>query len=237
MNKNRGVTIFIPVYNEESVIVENTNQLINFIDDYSIDYEIMIVSNGSTDKTIELGEILSSSNNRIKFVHIDKKGVGLAFKKGIELAEFDKIITVDIDLSINIEFIINAYLLLDDFDIVIGSKITGNQKRSWMRKFASNLFINCAKMLLKISFHDYSIGAKGYNKELALKYIDNIDDETFYVVKLIYFAYQEGKKIKEIPVECIDLRESRFNLLYEGFYKFSNLFFLWGIKNFLGKKY
>jgi hypothetical protein len=54
-----------------------------------------------------------------------------------------------------------------------------------------------------------------------------MDDQTFYVVQLVYWARRDGKRLREIPVACMDLRESRFNLIHEGLYKFGNLFWLW----------
>ncbi|MDZ7695548.1 MAG: hypothetical protein U5R49_01015 [Deltaproteobacteria bacterium] len=111
--------------------------------------------------------------------------------------------------------------------MVIGSKITGSQKRSWIRRLASAAFIRLATILLRIDFHDYSIAAKGYRKPLAAKYLSEMDDKTFYVVQVVYWARRKGKKLTEIPVECTDMRESRFNLIHEGVYKFGNLFRLW----------
>ena len=112
--------------------------------------------------------------------------------------------------------------------MVIGSKITGEQERSWSRKAASNLFIQLAGRLLQIRYHDYSIAAKAYRKDLVERYLEHIDDHTFYVVEIVYRALKDGKNLVEIPVQCKDLRGSRFNLIHEGFYKFGNLFWLWG---------
>jgi len=143
------------------------------------------------------------------------------------MAAHDRIITVDMDLSISLEFIPEALGLLDHSDMVIGSKITGEQQRSWSRKAASNLFIRLAGRLLSINYHDYSIAAKGYRKDLVRRYFEHIDDHTFYVVEIVHRASRDGFRILEIPVNCLDMRESRFNLLNEGVYKFGNLFRLW----------
>ena len=224
---NPGLTVFMPVYNEEDLLIPNTARLVKFIDRCKIPYEIIIASNGSTDKTVELAGRLCRDNPNIRFFHLPAKGVGAAFRKGVKIAAYDRIVTVDMDLSINLDFIDRAYRLLDRYDIVIGSKITGSQKRSWLRKTASNTFISLAKLLIRIDFHDYSIAAKGYKKEVVEKYLSCIDDKTFYVVKIVCRACHDGGRLVEIPVQCIDTRESRFNLVHEGLYKFGNLFLLW----------
>jgi glycosyltransferase involved in cell wall biosynthesis len=227
MKIKEGLTVFIPVYNEESLLQTNTMRLVRLMSDLDIPYEILIGSNGSVDRTVAVVSGLSREYAELSWFHLPEKGVGAAFAEAVKRARYDRIVTVDMDLSIDLNFIEKSYHLLDDHDMVIGSKITGDQLRSWIRCTASNLFIQLAKRLLHLDFHDYSIAAKAYRKELALKYLDCVDRHTFYVVNIVFRAGRNGGKLTEIPVSCVDLRESRFNLLHEGFYKFGNLFRLY----------
>ncbi len=227
MISKSGVTIFIPVYNEQDLLMKNTVHLLAFLDSLDLPYEVIIGSNGSNDSTVNLLEELSRRYDSVRFFHLASRGVGRAFREGIRMAAYDRIITVDMDLSISLDFIPAAYRLLDHSDMVIGSKITGEQQRSWSRKMASNLFIRLARRLLRIDFHDYSIAAKGYRKNLLKRYFHHIDNDTFYVVAIAARAFQDGHRLQEIPVTCTDMRESRFNLVHEGIYKFGNLFRLW----------
>ena len=222
-----GLTIFIPVYNEEALLAPNTMELIRFLSDLNIPFEIIIGSNGSTDGTTSVASQLSASSSEVRWFHLPQKGVGTAFAEAVRRCAYDRIVTVDMDLSIALEFIERSYHLLDRCDIVIGSKITGCQQRSLLRRLASYVFIQLARRLLNIGFHDYSIAAKAYRKEVAAAYIGCVDRHTFYVVHMVFMAARDGKKLMEIPVSCIDLRESRFNLVHEGFYKFGNLFRLY----------
>jgi glycosyltransferase involved in cell wall biosynthesis len=227
MISGSGIAIFIPVYNEEDLLVENTLRLLAFLDALTMPYEVILGSNGSTDGTVNLAGELSREHAEVRFFHLASKGVGRALREGVKMAAYDRMITVDMDLSISLDFIPEAFRLLDHSDMVIGSKITGEQQRSWSRKTASNLFIRLAGRLLNINYHDYSIAAKGYRKDLLTRYLDHIDDHTFYVVEIVHRASRDGCRILEIPVDCIDMRGSRFNLLNEGVYKFGNLFRLW----------
>jgi len=227
MISDSGITVFIPVYNEEDLLVENTLRLVAFLNDLKRPFEVILGSNGSTDGTIQLAAELSRQHAGIRSFHLKKKGVGRAFREGIRMAVYDRIVTVDMDLSISLEFIPEACRFLDHSDLVIGSKTTGEQQRSWPRKTASKLFIQLAGRMLHINYHDYSIAAKGYRKTLLKQYLPHIDDHTFYVVEIVYRASRDGYRILEIPVNCMDMRESRFNLLNEGIYKFGNLFRLW----------
>ncbi len=227
----QGLTVFVPVFNEEALLASNTGRLRDYLASLKIPYEIIIGSNGSTDRTVQIARELCQRYPEIRLFHLSEKGVGRAFKEGVGLARYDRIVTVDMDLSIHLGFISEACRLLDQHDMVIGSKITGSQKRAWIRRLASISFIRLAKVLLRINFHDYSIAAKGYRKSLVQRYLPFMDDKTFYVVEIVCWACQDGKRLKEIPVKCTDLRESRFNLIHEGVYKFGNLFRLWLLRS------
>lgn len=221
-------SVFIPVYNEEDILILNTERLIKYLEGYGIDYEIIIGSNGSNDRTPSLGRMLSEKYPQIEFFHIQEKGPGNAFKHGLQIARYNRVVSLDMDLSINLGFIEEAFRLLNsNYDIIVGSKKMGHEKRSVFRKFGSDLFIFIAKILLGLPFEDYSIGAKAYKRDLLLSYLHRIDRGTAYVLNIIYLAFQNNRKVIEIPVRCEDLRGSKFNIIHEGIYRFYNLFKLW----------
>ena len=227
MTDRAGLTVFVPVYNEEALVAPHTKRLQEYLESLGHPYEIIIGSNGSTDRTVRIGRELCRQHPQIRLFHLPQKGVGRAFKEGVRISQYERIVTMDMDLSIHLNFVGEACALLDQCDMVIGSKITGSQQRSWIRRLASISFIRLAGILLRIHFNDYSIAAKGYRKALVERYLPYMDDQTFYVVQLVYWASRDGKRLREIPVGCTDLRGSRFNLIHEGVYKFGNLFWLW----------
>ena len=198
--------------------------MIIFLDKLRTDYEIIIVSNGSNDKSVPLGNGLQNKHSRVKFFSLPKKGVGRAFKQAVEAAKYDHIISLDADLSVDLSFIKEANTLLEENVMVIGSKIMGSQNRSFSRKIGSGIYIYFTKTFFRLSLHDFSIGAKGFQRQFVLNNINSIDKHTSYVLNLAYTATREGKKVIEIPIKCVDLRKSRFNLLTEALYRFSMLF-------------
>jgi hypothetical protein len=76
----------------------------------------------------------------------------------------------------------------------------------------------------------YPIGAKAYKKDLILEYSNRIDRGTAYVLNISFLAFQDKRKVTEIPVRCEDYRQSRFNIIDEGFYRSYNLFKLWYVE-------
>jgi len=236
MNPTNHITIapfsvFMPVYNEEDILVSNTERLISYLEKFGVDFEIIIGSNGSDDRTPSLGEMLAGKYSRVRFFHMEDKGPGAAFRHGVRIALYNNIVSLDMDLSINLGFIDEALTLLDsDYDIIIGSKKMGQEKRSFARRLGSDLFILTARVLMDISFADYSIGAKAYKRDFLVDYLHRVDHGTAYVLTLVYLAYKSGQRIIEVPVLCEDYRDSKFNIIHEGLYRFANLFKLWYVE-------
>jgi glycosyltransferase involved in cell wall biosynthesis len=216
-------TMIIPVYNEESIIVKNIEKLISFLKKNKQNYEIIICNNGSTDNTLMLAKQLKKKYKNIKVISVPEIGVGTVFKKAVKLAKYENIVSQDMDLSTDINFIPESLKLLKKYDIIVGSKKMGSQKRSVLRKIPSTIFVFLVKLLLNLPYKDYSMAAKAYKKEAIIKHIEKIDYGTSYVIDLIYFAKKDKRKIIEIPVKCIDERKSKFNILHESLYRLKNL--------------
>ena len=223
----RGVSLFIPVFNEERIMEANLNRLAGFMENLDRPFELIVGSNGSFDQTEPLGRALAARNPRVIFFHLPSKGPGAAFREGLKRASFDLVLTQDMDLSVDLEFIPRALELLESHDLVIGSKKMGAQSRSWVRITGSGLFILFARALLGLDFQDYSLAAKGFRKDLILQNLGWVGPSTDYILNLTYRAHLENRLIKEVPVFCSDRRGSRFNLIHEGVTRFARLGQLW----------
>ena len=101
-------TVGIPVLNEEAILVPNTERLLHYLDGLGRDYEVIIGSNGSTDSTTTLGVDLSRRFPRVAFFHLPEKGVGLAFREFVRRARHPFLISVDMDLSVDLAFVATA---------------------------------------------------------------------------------------------------------------------------------
>ena len=234
---SKPFSVFIPVYNERDILIPNTERLISHLDRYGVGYEIIIGSNGSTDSTPYLGRILSDKHAHIRFFHRKEKRVGDAFKQGIRMARYDSVVSLDMDLSVNLSFIGEALEFLGaNHDIVIGSKKVGDERRSVFRRLGSDLFILTARVFLGLPFEDYSIGAKAYKRDVVLEYGHRIDRGTSYVLNIVCLAFRDKRKVIEIPVRCEDYRESRFNIIHEGLYRFYHLFRLWWMEGVASRR-
>lgn len=221
------LSIIIPVLNEEKLIQKNTIKLISFLNSKNLDYEIFLCNNGSKDNTLNLAKDLKKKHDQVRVIHNTKRGVGRVFKEAVKKSKYNNIVSVDMDLSIDLEFIPKSLELLKEYDLIIGSKKMGSQKRSIIRKLPSTIFILLVRFLLHLPYNDYSLAAKAYKKEVILDNLGIIDDGTSYVINLIYLAKKNKRGIIEIPVKCVDNRESKFNLFEESWYRFKKLLALY----------
>lgn len=230
-----GISVFVPLYNEEVILEKNVTRLIDFLSNISPAFEIILGSNGSTDKTPEICKKLADTYPEVVFFHIPQRGPGLAFAKAASMAKYSFFICQDADLSVDIQFIAQAVESLKMYDMVIGSKNAGTQKRPLLRLIASEVFILFTNLLLRLPYRDYSIGAKAYRTHEIQPLLRHVDRHTFYTQALVFHLKKANKRIVEIPVYCHDHRQSKFNLFHEGFYRYYKLIQLW-LKNVIFPK-
>jgi GT2 family glycosyltransferase len=220
-------TIGIPVYNEEALLVPNVERLLAFLDGLGPQYEVLIGSNGSTDSTTVIGPDLTRRFPQVAFFHLPERGVGRAFREFVRRARHPFLVSVDMDLSVDLSFIPTALDLLETYDIVVGSKKMGNQKRSAFRKLGSDSFLRAVRLLLGLTYDDYSIAAKAFRVATLRRFADRINAGSSYVLEICYLTQRAGGRIVQVPVSCEDWRASKFNLLNEAVYKYGHLFRLW----------
>ena len=168
-------TVFLPVYNEEEILVPNMEKLLRYLDSLQTPYEVLIGSNGSDDATLHLGEALEKQYPHLRFFHIPEKGPGTALRKAIGMMSHDGLITLDMDLPVPLDFIPKAVELLDDHDIVVGSKKLGGRTSQPLPAVGEWSIYILLKMLLGLPFEDYSLGAKAYRKTVLKRYEASID--------------------------------------------------------------
>ncbi len=208
-------------------MVANTERLLAFLDGLGRDYEIIIGSNGSTDSTTALGVDLSRRFPRVSFFHVPERGVGLAFREFVRRARHPLLVSLDMDLSVDLAFVPTALDLLETHDIVVGSKKLGNQSRTLFRRLGSELFLRAVRLLLGITYEDYSLAAKAFRVATLRRFLDRINVGSSYVLEICFLTHRSGGRVVEVPVSCEDWRKSKFNLLHEAFYKYRHLFGLW----------
>ena len=119
-----NLSVFFPCYNEEGSISTTVNKAIIVLNNLHIDWEVIIVNDGSTDKTAEVVDSLAKTNPKIRVIHHPKNlGYGEALKSGFYNAKYDFICYTDGDGQFNFEEVTKFIYKLETADLIIGYRI------------------------------------------------------------------------------------------------------------------
>ena len=222
-----SVSLVVPAYNEADTLGDTMPRLLRAAEEVATNVQLVIVDNGSTDTTIAVARELAAGDPRIVPVRIPERGVGAALRAALPHLRHDAVVAVDADLAMDLSFVGDALgRLRRGADVVVGAKRTDAHDRPWLRVLVSDLFVFVMRRGLGVPFHDVSIGAKAYRKELLHRYERLIGRGSNYVIDILVQAWRDGLRIEELSVACEDNRKSHFNLLHEGVYRFGHLFAL-----------
>jgi dolichyl-phosphate beta-glucosyltransferase len=199
------LSIIIPAYNEENRLPRTLGQVFAFLEKRSYSYEVIVVENGSTDRTLQIARELAAQNESLMVIHEELRGKGNAVRSGMLSAHGEYRFICDADLSMPIEEI-GKFLppQLSDFDIAIGSReapgaVRYNEPpyRHWGGR-AINLII---RWLILPGLNDTQCGFKCFR---AKSTSDLFRQQTLtgwsFDFELLYLARRKKLRIKEIPI-------------------------------------
>lgn len=175
------ISVVVPLYNEEESLPELAAWIKRVMDENNFSYEILFISDGSTDKSWSVIEELSQKDSNIKGIKFRRNyGKSPALYVGFERAEGDVIITMDADLQDSPDEIPPLYKMIieDGYDLVSGWK----QKRydPLTKTIPTKLFNATARRVTGIKLHDFNCGLKAYRKDV-IKAIEVYGDMHRYI--------------------------------------------------------
>ena len=209
-------SLIIPIYNEEEILERQIKKLISEIDNHisKAEYEIILVENGSSDKTYPIAKRLARHNSHIHVLKLKNPSYGQAFKEGVKKAKYDIIVQFDIDFW-DTDFINLSLLLLNRYDVVVGSKNLGNSQdsRPLTRRVISKALELFLKFYFNVPFSD-THGMKAIKKKIILPLIDEVQsDNHFFDSELLIMCHYLHYSFKELPVSLQEIRKTRFSFL------------------------
>ena len=202
-------SIVIPIYNEEVILTESINNILSICDRTSVDYEIIISENGSTDSTKKLARDLEHNNSRVVLIESDHPNYGEALKRGFLKCKNEIIISFDIDYYSE-SFLKECLLLEDKYAGLIASKRLSNSEdgRRLIRKLATNFFVYILKILFKTKLSD-THGMKAVRKSFVNNHINLvISTQDLFDTELLLRIEKTGSEFKEVPAKINEIRPS-----------------------------
>jgi glycosyltransferase involved in cell wall biosynthesis len=166
-----GVSVIIPVFNEEGAIVRTLQRLVNVLREFACTYEILVVNDGSTDRTSDLlRNVVGQTDIRV-IEHAGNQGYGASLKTGIRYARFPWIAIVDADGSYPLEQIPHLLELAEDMDMVVGAR-TGTEVEPKGPRGVARYLLRCfAQWLTDRRIPDLNSGLRVFRRDVAKRFL------------------------------------------------------------------
>jgi len=222
------LSIIIPAYNEQSRLPNTLEQVFHFLGKQSFKSEVIVVENGSTDKTFEVVQKFADQHKNLRVIHNEERGKGGAVQRGVREAHGEYVFICDADLSMPVEEI-SKFLprALKDFDIAIGSREGPGAVRynePYYRHLTGRGFMMPTRLRVLPNLQDTQFGCKCLRDEVAR---DIFPFQTLtgwaFDVELLYIAHHHGYRILEIPIDWYFNADSKVRVLRDSWRMFIDL--------------
>jgi glycosyltransferase involved in cell wall biosynthesis len=212
------ISIVLPCYNEEAILGINLDTIISYMQERNgrYDWEIVLINDGSRDRTGEIAECFSKKYQNIKVIHHPTNlNLGNALKTGFNNSGGNIIVVLDVDLSYDVKYIeLMVNKLVEDLaDIVIaspymkGGEVTGVP---FARRIMSRWVNRFMRIAAQDKYHTYTSMVRAYKgsfiRNLNLKTKDyEISPEILYKAMIL------RARIVEIPAHLDWTEQNKFN--------------------------
>jgi dolichyl-phosphate beta-glucosyltransferase len=211
------MSIVIPAYNEEKRIEGSLSEACAYMNDFGMEYEIIVVDDGSSDGTGRIVDHIAKDVRNVRLVGYEKnRGKGHALRTGVLVTKGEFVLVMDADLSTPMDELrkLMPYLSDGGFDIAIGSRALALsdiiKKQPWWRRGMGKTFNKIVRTLVIGGFSDTQCGFKLFKGEIARSLFGAARINRFaYDVEILALAKKKGYGIKEVPIRWINSPESR----------------------------
>lgn len=213
MDQKLSINLLFPVLNERLRLRRGIETCIKYLKE-NVDnpYKLTILDNGSDDETPDIARELEALYPEVEYVRIEERGVGIAFKTGIETNEADIVGYMDIDLSTDLKYLKETISLFEnrpEVQYVNGSRFhkdSDTKGRKWYRKITSKGLLIMLKIFFNMKATDALCGFTFLRKEPALMLVKECSDDHgwFYTVEFLLRAEKKGMNIVDLPVEWVE---------------------------------
>jgi len=195
----KEISVFFPFYNEQENIERVTVKAVDVLERYGLDYEIILVDDGSRDRTAQTADDLAAASHRIRAVHHDvNRGYGAALQSGFRNATKKWVFYTDGDGQFDIEQLGLLLTLADKYDIVSGYR--KKRRDGFMRRVNAFCWGRLVTTVLGFKCRDVDSAFKLYRREI-FDQIDMKSTGALIDAEILARANRAGYTIGEIGVD------------------------------------
>jgi glycosyltransferase involved in cell wall biosynthesis len=202
------ISVVMPAYNEAEHIVQNLLATVEALAATGDDFEVIVVDDGSLDKTyLEAAKLLSSHPERVRVVHYQvNQGKGNALMWGTRFArgQYVAFLDADMDLHPSQLTVFFEIMRVEHADAVIGSKRHPLSKVEYprRRRIYSAVYYGLVKLFFGLPVKDTQTGIKLFRHELLDRVFPRVLAKRFaFDIEVLANAHRMGYKIVDAPVE------------------------------------
>ena len=164
-----SISVFFPCYNEQENIARTVQQSLDVLQKLDADFEVIIVNDGSSDKTGQIADQIAKQNKNVKVVHHHKNlGYGAALQSGFKAATKKLVFYTDADCQFDLNELSLLLPLIDQYGIV--SCYRTNRQDNFIRKVNGWCWTKLVCLLFGFKVRDIDCAFKLYKREI----FDNI---------------------------------------------------------------
>jgi dolichyl-phosphate beta-glucosyltransferase len=216
------LSIVIPAYNEQNRLPESLPKVIRFVREVHFPVEVIIVDDGSQDKTAEVVREFQKEAPFISLLSLGHRGKGNAVREGMLKAQGEYLFLADSDLSMPIEEV-KKFLppALGEYDVAIASREIGGARRfnePLYRHMIGRVFNMIVRMVAIRGLSDTQAGFKCFRRQAARTlFSQQTIDGWGFDVEILMIAQMRGMKIVEVPIHWYHNNDSRVRPLYDAY--------------------
>ena len=189
------LSIVIPAHNEEKAIGAVLDELIEVLEGQK--YEIIVVDDGSTDKTPKIVQ----QKDSIKLIqHHYNKGYGAAIKTGIKNATNEVILIIDGDGSYPVKAIPELLKEADKYDMVVGARTGKEVKIQLYRRPAKWFLSKLANYLAETKIPDLNSGMRIFRRKEVERFLNILPNKFSFTTTLTLAYHTTGLLVKYVPI-------------------------------------
>jgi glycosyltransferase involved in cell wall biosynthesis len=191
-------SLVIPVYDEEETIANTLAELRDTFSDLRCEYEIIIVNDGSTDRTTE---ILANQSDVLVLQHQKNLGYGAALKTGIQQARNDWIVITDSDGTYPNGRIPDLLQLAPSYDMVVGSRTGANVTYSPIRRVPKLFLTAFAQWITRQPIPDLNSGLRLFRKDVVVRFLNLLPNGFSFTTTITLAMLTNHYRVRYEPID------------------------------------
>lgn len=226
------ISVVIPCYNEGNFITKALKECFEYFSRKDVPFEILVVDDGSRDKTSERVEQVAAAHpgHHLRLIRNRRnRGKGYSVRRGVLHSRGQLVLITDTDLSTPLREFEKMNAFIPEYDIVIASRGLKESRKiihqTWVRGAMGKIFNFFVRMLLFDGYYDTQCGFKLFKGEAARYLFKRQKIRRFaFDIEILGRAIKKGLKIKEVPVHWTNRNETRVRLIHDSVDMFISIF-------------